>query len=139
MKTRKMNKVFFCASKGWAGFPKDSPPLLPDTRYYWKVTGSGRIHPEALTSKLCWFSILGQETLRKMNIEMTQIDTIRNLDENDRDFLKANLLISYGLYHPAAGLLKRQVQEFPEDKGIRDLLIGLLKKMKNTGEAAKYQ
>jgi len=59
---------------------------------------------------------------------MTQIDTIRNLDENDRDLLKANLLISYGLYHRAAGILKRQLQKSPEDKGIKDLLIGLFKK-----------
>lgn len=70
---------------------------------------------------------------------MTQIDTIRNLDENDRDLLKANLLISYGLYHRAAGILKRQLQKSPEDKGIKDLLIGLFKKTKNIGEAAKYQ
>ena len=125
--------------KNKATVPKDSPPLLPGTRYYWKVTGSGGIDPETLTSKLCWFSILGQDKVKKMNTEMTKIDTIRNLDENDRDFLKANLLISYGLYHQAAGLLKRQLEEFPEDKGIKDLLIGLFKKMKNTGEVAKYQ
>jgi len=125
--------------KNKATFPKDSLPLLPDTRYYWKVTGSGRTDPEVLTSKLCWFSILGQEKVKKMNTEMTKINTIRNMDENDRDFLKANLLISYGLYHPAAGILKRQLQESPEDKGIKDLLIGLFKKTKNIGEAAKYQ
>ena len=124
--------------KNKATFPKDYPPLLPGTRYYWKVTGSARTDPEELTSKLCWFSILGQEQVKKMNTEMAKIDTIRNLDENDRDFLKATLLISYGLYHQAAGILKRQLQEFPGDKGIRDLLIGLYKKTKNTGEAAKY-
>jgi len=73
-----------------------------------------------------------------MNTEMAEIDAIRNLDENDRDFLKANLLISYGLYHQAADILERQLQEFPGDKGIRDLLVGLFKKTKNTGEAAKY-
>ncbi len=121
-----------------AAFPKNSPPLLPGTRYYWKVTGSGRVDPKALTSKLCWFSILGQEQVKKMNTEMAEIDAIRNLDENDRDFLKANLLISYGLYHQAADILERQLQEFPGDKGIKDLLVGLFKKTKNTGEAAKY-
>jgi len=124
--------------KNRATFPKDSPPLLPGTRYYWKVTGSGRVDPEVLTSKLCWFSILEQERVKKMNTEMAKIDAIRNLDEDDRDFLKANLLISYGLYHQAADILERQLQKFPGDKGIRDILVGLFKKTKNTREAAKY-
>ena len=125
--------------KNKATLPKDSPPLLPGTRYYWKVTGSGRTDPEELTSKLCWFAILGQEQVKKMNTEMANIDDIRNLDKNDIDFLKANLLISYGLYQQAANILKRQLQEFPEDTGIRDLLIGLLKKTKNTREVGRYQ
>ncbi|MBW1780584.1 MAG: hypothetical protein JRL30_07575 [Deltaproteobacteria bacterium] len=125
--------------KNKVSLPKDSPQLLPDTRYYWKVKGTGRTEPEALASKLCWFSILGQEKITKMNAEMSKIDTIRNLDKNDRDFLKATLLISYGLYHRAAGILKRQLQESPEDKGIKELLTGLFKKTKNFREAAKYQ
>ena len=125
--------------KNKALFPRDSPPLLPGTRYYWKVTGSGVTNPEGLTSKLCWFSVLGQEQVKKMNIEMAEINAIRNLDENARDFLKANLLISYGLYHQAADILERQLQKFPGDKGIRDLLIGLFMKMKDFEGAARYR
>ena len=56
--------------KNKATFPKNSPPLLADTKYYWKIKGFGGTGPEPLTSKLCWFSILGQEQAKKINTEI---------------------------------------------------------------------
>jgi len=121
-----------------ASLPKDALPLLPDTRYYWKVKGVEKTEDETYSSKLCWFAILGPGKKETFDSEMEKIDKISGLDESNRKFLKANLLTSYGLYHQAASILKQSFQQFPEDEGIKELLIGLLIKMKKFDEAEKY-
>ena len=125
--------------KNKALLPKDAPALLPDIRYYWKVKGSGKVPMEPLSSKLCWFSILGQEKAGTLKVEMNRIDSMGDLDENSRDFLKAILLTSYGLHHQAASILKRMLQQSPEDQGTKEVLLGVFMKMKNFEEAARYR
>lgn len=117
--------------------PKDAPALMPGVRYYWKVKGFEKTESEPYISKLRWFAILGPEETDKLKAEMKKIDEIGDLDENNRELLKANLFISYGLYHRAVSILRKSHQQFPEDKGIKELLIGLFLKMKNFAEAEK--
>lgn len=119
--------------------PKEAPPLLPDVRYYWKVKGFGKAQMEPYSSKLCWFSILAQDKTDTMKAEMKRIEKMGDLDDYIRDFLKANLFISYGLYHRAASILKRRLQQSPEDRGMKELLTGLFIKMKNFEEAGKVK
>ena len=123
--------------KNKALLPMDSPPLQPGVRYYWKVKGFEEAEMEPFTSKLCWFAILGPEETDKLEKDIKKIDGMGNLDENSKKLLKANLLISYGLYHRAVGILRQARRQFPEDEGMKELLIGLLIKMKNFEEAEK--
>lgn len=117
--------------------PKDAPQLVPGVRYYWKVKGFERAEMEPHTSKLCWFAILGPGESEQLKAEIKKIYDMGGLDEDSRGFLEANLLISYGLYHRAVSILRQGLQRFPEDEGLKELLIGLFLKMKRFEEAEK--
>ena len=125
------------SGKNRALLPKDARPLLPGIRYYWKVRGFEIKESESYASRLCWFTILGPEKADALNAEIKKINEMGDLDKNNKEFLKANLLISYGLYHNAANILKKSRQQFPEDVGMKELLIGLFLKMKKFEEAEK--
>jgi len=66
---------------------------------------------------------------------MGAVDAMDFLDEPDRDVLRASLLISYGLYHRAADILGKRLEQNPQDPGMKELLGGLLLKMKRNEEA----
>jgi len=117
--------------------PKEAPPLVPGVRYYWKVKGFEKAEMEPYASKLAWFVVLDSEKMGTLNEEMKKIGDIPHLDNSNRDFLKANLLISYGLYHGAADILKKSLQQFPADTGMKELLKGLFLRMKKFEDAEK--
>ena len=119
--------------------PEDAPQLVPDVRYYWKVQGYEKVGNAPYTSKLCWFALPDAEEIGRLKSDLKQLDGMSGLDENDRDLLKANLYISYGLYHQATHILEQSLMKFPEDQGVKDLLRGLFLKMKNIEAAEKVQ
>ena len=123
--------------KNKALLPKDAPALLPGVRYYWKVKGFETRAKQTCTSKLCWFAIPGKEKADNIREDMKKIAQMGGLDEDNKEILKATLFISYGLYHSAAKILKKALQKFPEDQGLKELLLGLYIRMKNFEEAKK--
>jgi len=84
-----------------------------------------------------WFAIFGPGESEQLKAEIQKIYDMGGLDEDNRGFLEANLLISYGLYHRAVSILRQGLQRFPEDEGLKELLIGLFLKMKRFEEAEK--
>ena len=118
-------------------FPKEAPPLVPGTRYYWRVKGYEGAKLEPYISKLCWFSVLDMKKSEQLEADMKKIDKIKGLGPEDKEFLRANLFILYGLYHNAVGIFQKSFKKFPGDAGIKELLTGLLIKMKNFEEAEK--
>lgn len=119
--------------------PKDAPSLVSGVRYYWKVKGYETGESEPYDSKLCWFAVLGKEESAKVERETKEIDALGLPDPASQEFLKANLFISYGLHHLALGILKESLEKYPGDQGMKELLIGLLLKMKKYDEAQKLQ
>ena len=120
-----------------AFLPLQAPPLLPGVRYYWKVQGVRTAGSEPYTSTLAWFEILEPERVREMRAAQAAIDEMALLGEEDRNVLHASLLISYGLYHKAAGMLREVLDAAAEDRGMKELLGGLYLKMKQPREAEK--
>ena len=127
----------FISSSGETGafLPGEAPPLEPGVRYYWKVQGAGALEGETPSSSLAWFAVLEPGRIREMEGAMDAVETMDFFEEPDRDVLRASLLISYGLYHRAADILKKGLKRFPKDPGMRELLGGLLLKMKRAEEA----
>jgi len=117
--------------------PEDAPQLVPGVRYYWKVKGFEKVGNAPYTSKLCWFGIIGAEEIGRLESDLKKLDGMSGLDENNREFLKANLYISQGLYHQATRILEQSLIKFPEDQGLKELLKGLFLKMKNIEAAEK--
>jgi hypothetical protein len=129
----------FLAASGETGafLPRDASELVPGVRYYWKIKGIQNPGVEPYASGLVWFSILKPDDEREMENQMGAIESMELLDEEDRNILKAALMISYGLYHSASGILEKSLGKYPEDQGMRELLTGLYMKMKNPLEAEK--
>jgi hypothetical protein len=121
-----------------ASLPEDAPPLVPGHRYYWRVKGFQKTHMKPYASRLRWFAILSPQDTDRSKTEMRRIDAMDGTDQNTKEILRANLLISHGLYHRAVRILRQSLQQLPEDEGLKELLIGLLLKMKNFEEAEKY-
>ncbi|MDY7035872.1 MAG: tetratricopeptide repeat protein [Thermodesulfobacteriota bacterium] len=123
--------------KNKATLPKEAPRLLPDVKYYWKVKGLETRLKQSYTSKLCWFAIPGKEKVDKIREDKKKIDQMGGLDIDDKEVLKATLFISYSLYHSAERIMKKVLQKFPEDQGLKRLLLGLYIRMKKFDEAKK--
>lgn len=121
-----------------ATLPEGATALSPEIRYYWKVNGFHKIKGEPYSSKLCWFAVLGGERSEALKREEQKLDAMPGLDEAARAFLRANLLISYELYHSAVSVLKGVLDQSPDDEGLKELLAGLLLKMKQFEEADRY-
>ena len=68
---------------------------------------------------------------------MGAIEAMELFGEEDRNILRAALMISYGLYHKAAGILEKSLEKYPQDRGMKELLGGLYIKMKRPEEAKK--
>ncbi len=118
-----------------AFLPREAPPLIPGVRYYWRVQGMEGLENGSTASPLTWFAVLEPDRIREMESDLGAVDVMDYLDEPDRDLIQAGLLISYGLYHRAAGILKTALERFPEDPGMKELLGGLLLKMNKMEEA----
>ena len=125
--------------KNRATLPQDAPQLLPGVRYYWKVQGFEKVENTPYISKLCWFALPSAEEIERLKADLKHLDGISSLDEDNKEFLKANLYISQGLYHEATSVLKRNLMKFPDDEGLKELLRGLFYKMKKIEDAEKVQ
>jgi len=131
-------QTFFPESGETGAFlPLQAPPPIPGVRYYWKVQGVRTEGIEPHTSTLAWFAILEPDGVREMHAAQAAIAEMALLGEEDRDVLEASLMISYGLYHKAAGMLREALEAVPGDRGVRELLGGLYLKMKWPEEAEK--
>ncbi len=128
----------FMASAGESGafFPGDAPPLVPGVRYFWWIREVGAGTREPVTSEVAWFTVLEPGRFEDMQGYSSAIDAMDFLGESERDILHAGLLISYGLHHRAEGLLRKGLERFPGDQGMKHLLGGLYMEMKMP-EAAK--
>lgn len=122
-----------------AELPDDAPPLNPNIRYYWKVKGISKTDMDPYSSPLCWFGILSDDKYKEVKDEMEKIDTMSELDRDTKSILKANILISYGLYHSAVDLLSRSMDTSPQVSGIREVLRGVYIKMRRLEEAEKLK
>ena len=127
----------FISSPGETGalLPREAPPLIPGVRYYWRIQGMEGLESGSSASALTWFAVLEPDRIREMESNLGAVDVMDYLDEPDRNLIRAGLLISYGLYHRAAGILKTSLERFPEDPGMKELLGGLLLKMNKIEEA----
>ena len=131
-------QTFFPESGETGAFlPLQAPPLIPGVRYYWKVQGVQTGGSEPHTSTLAWFAILETKGIREMRAAQAAIPEMALLGEEGRHVLEASLLISYGLYHKAAAMLREALEAAPEDRGIKELLGGLYLEMKWPEEAEK--
>ncbi len=128
----------FMAAAGESGafFPREAPPLMPGVRYFWKIRELGAVEREPLTSEVVWFTVLEPARVEDVQGYLKAIDSMDFLGQAERDVLHAGLLISYGLHHRAEGLLRKGLERFPGDQGMRHLLGGLYLEMKML-EAAK--
>lgn len=127
----------FLSTSGETGafLPRDAQELAPGVRYYWKVKGIQTPEGEPYDSDLIWFSILEPELEREMENRMGAIEAMELLGEGDRNILRAALMISYGLFHKAAGILEQCLEKHPEDDGMKEFLAGLYMKMKQPERA----
>lgn len=129
----------FLAEPGETGtsMPLQAPRPIPGVRYFWKVQGAQGEGGEPYTSTLAWFAILEAGRVREMRAAEAAIDEMALLGEEDRNVLQANLLISYGLYHKAAEMLRKGLEAAPGDRGMKEMLGGLYLKMKRREDAEK--
>ncbi|MBW2302504.1 MAG: hypothetical protein JRF57_02200 [Deltaproteobacteria bacterium] len=115
---------------GEKGLPPGFPPLLPETRYYWKVKGFLRDENRVISSRFSWFAIAGERTAQALDMELKRLDRMDPLDEKDRIFLKAALYLSYGLNHKGLVLLRMLHERVPKDTGLKEIITGVLQKIK---------
>lgn len=122
----------FMPAKGQSGafLPPEAPELLPGVRYFWKVREAGSFTGEPLASEIAWFSISEPDRVEEMRSFERAVDVMTFLGEAERNILRAVILISYGLYHRAEGLLREGLENFPDDQGVRYLLAGVHGQMK---------
>jgi hypothetical protein len=74
-----------------------------------------------------------------METQLGAIDSMEILGDEDRRLLRAMLMVSYGLYHKAAGLLEQCLGKYPKDRGMKELLGGLYMEMKRPDKAMEIQ
>jgi hypothetical protein len=119
--------------------PDEAPPLLSGVKYYWRMKGFETRESPSHTSKVCWFSIHRAEAIDRLNNDLKELDRIDGLDQDDRDFLRANLFVSHGLHHRAVGIFRNFMSKFPGDEGLKEMLAGVFIKIKNYHEAQKLK
>ncbi len=134
-------KYSFSVSSGTtkAELPDDAPPLNPNIRYYWKIKAVSKTDMEPFSSPLCWFGVLSDDKYKEVQDEMEKIDSMAELDSDTRNILKANVLISYGLYHTAVDILSQALSASPQVHGIKEVLRGVYIKMRLIEEAERLR
>jgi hypothetical protein len=110
-------------------WPVNGPKLVPDQRYYWKVTGMNLESMQESSSELRWFRILAPRESDELKKGLQQILSIKDIQPSDKTLLKAALFYSFQLDHEVLNLLQSFGKSRELNESEKELLMAVEKRM----------